>query len=125
MTTENEEPKSKIVEIIVCMLLVILGALIAYGVMEGKINSLKSELAEAKTFESSYQDVCTNRNETVEALEKMYKKVISNLKEKYLRAEMIKPSPEWIDRHGDSMDSWQAYQTALLVAEAKKTVTVK
>lgn len=40
--------------------------------------------------------------------------------EKYLKSKLITPTDLWTDQHGDSLDSWQVYNTAVLVEEVKK-----
>lgn len=43
-----------------------------------------------------------------------------------LKAQIAKPNAQWIDRHGNDLDSWQTFNIAVLVsAERKRQEVIK
>lgn len=48
---------------------------------------------------------------------------ISDLKEKHLKATLIKPTDAWLELHGNDLKSYQMFNTRLLLDEARKKPT--
>jgi len=76
-------------------------------------------LAKAEKWEIEHKYVAE-----IKLLKKQFEDDKLAIETKYLKANLVTPTPQWLELHGDSLTSYQIYNTNVLVQNATRQKTV-